>query len=159
MRQQRRQKQIDQIFSRPQSHKNAILSKGHVASTVVLPEIYTKQVRHKITEVSIENQNEVRRQICKVLSFKKDRVTCLQPSLYEQLPEEIQSISYSSPEYHEKMKAVNRIFGSCDLSLKERDILIAQGKRSQAKYVFITSKKSANQIFHITRNPYAVNFL
>lgn len=35
---------------------------------------------------------------------------------------------------------VNKIFSSCDIFLVDKDLLLVEGKRSQAKYVIINSK-------------------
>lgn len=91
-----------------------------------------------------------------MISFKKDRVPCLIPELYEQVPEEIKAIAYSSSEYEDKLEVVAKIFGCCDLSVKERDIMIARGKKSQACYVFFTSIYCFTQILCTTLNLFAV---
>lgn len=35
---------------------------------------------------------------------------------------------------------VNKVFNSCDIFLNEKDLLLVEGKKSQAKYVIINSK-------------------
>lgn len=41
---------------------------------------------------------------------------------------------------------VNKIFNSCDIFLNDKDLLLVEGKRSQAKYVIINSKPRLMQM-------------
>jgi len=91
----------------------------------------------------------------KVVTFRKGKLPCLDPTLYAQLPEEIQAISYGSNEYSQKLQLVNQLIASCDLSLKDRDIMLTEGRRSQARYIFFTSNPSSIQISPTTRSPSA----
>lgn len=126
------------LFHRPKSSKQ--LQKNLKSlSSVELPSIYTRSVRMRVPEVALSNQSDVRREICRVLTFKQDKISCILPEIYERVPEELKALAYSSQGYVQKLSLMNLIFGACDLTLKEKDILVAEGQRSQAHYIFITS--------------------
>jgi hypothetical protein len=74
------------IFERPKT-KARLSTKPKTLSSVELPGIFTRQLRQKIPEVSLSSPNDVRREIGKVVSFKKDKLTCLLPEMFDQLPE------------------------------------------------------------------------
>lgn len=74
-----------------------------------------------------------------MISFRKEKLACLLPSITDKLPEQVRAVSYKSDKYAETLALVNRIFGCCDLVLKEKDILVAEGVRSQLTYIFVTS--------------------
>ena len=52
---------------------------------------------------------------------------------------------------------VNKIFNSCDIFLNDKDLLLVEGKRSQAKYVIINSKPGLMQMERIGRGQCAAS--
>jgi uncharacterized Zn finger protein len=53
----------------------------------------------------------------------------------------VRGVINSSDAHRDIIALANKIFNSCDIFLREKDMLLVEGKKSQAKYILINSKK------------------
>jgi hypothetical protein len=75
------------IFKRPRTNSKKLLQNIKSLSSLELPSIYSKSLKMKTLEVSLESSNDIRRELSKVVTFDKETTTALQGEIYNRLPE------------------------------------------------------------------------
>lgn len=59
--------------------------------------------------------------------------------MYSRLPEEVKGVLNSGEKYVNALELVNKMFGCCNIALREKDVLFVVGKQSQSMYLLVTS--------------------